>query len=99
MSWVSLLSNCSANELNMREWRFLLALATLDLLTINTENNAEFQLHFTPAPSNTKIPKLYVRYHVKTISKGLAKVRKFAQFENFVLLFNKNGLMKQFIQR
>ena len=44
------------------------------------ENNVRFKPHFTPTPSNIKIPPLYVRYH--------AKVRKFAQFEifcNFVL--------------
>ena len=62
------------------------------------ENNAGFQPHFTPTPSNTKIHMLYVGCHTQTILKGFAKVRKSAQFEIFALLFYKNGLMKQNFQ-
>ena len=54
------------------------------------ENNALVLLHFTSTPSNRKISTQLLRTDTQTVFKVYAKVRKYAQFENFAFLCHKN---------
>ena len=55
-----------------------------DLTQSSIENNALVLPHFTSKPSNRKMSMPLLRHYAQTVFKVYVKVRKSAQFENFV---------------